>query len=213
MENMDPLRGWNIILSSFRKTCSLSTLFTHLSPPLPVQRTRIFIFHFQHKSLLSMCIVMSNIYSVVDVVVWYEPLGRTWLFTLNLSFCSKLFFIQMIQKMIQIRSIEWWSQQTVISSLLFSGRCTFFLLILEISPQTFHSASSRPVYISFSINFHGVFIVIYSDLYAIHICLLATYWNEFTISFTVLRFFMHSSYTSNVSLSLAVAQQHTQQTI
>lgn len=113
-------------------------------PPLPVHRTRIFIFHFQHKSLLSMCIVMSNIYSVVDVVVWYEPLGRTWLFTLNLSFCSKLFFIQMIQKMIQIRSIEWWSQQTVISSLLFSGRCTFFLLILEISPQTFHSASSRP---------------------------------------------------------------------
>lgn len=71
--------------------------------------------------------------------------------------------------------IKWWSQQTVISSLLFSGRCVFslsfsgFILGRGSSIQPFHLLFTA-FYLILVQTFYRVFIVIYSDLYAIHIC-------------------------------------------
>lgn len=119
---------------------------------------------------------------------------------------------------------EWWSQQTVMSSLLFSSRCTFvFFSSHLISLRPFHQLAPPPVYVYVYVNrildkvSHGVFIMLAftRDLYAIHICF-SNILNEFKISlksFCGLMHFVHIEMSAfywlhfyNISYSLFLKQ-------
>lgn len=114
---------------------------------------------------------------------------------------------------------EWWSQQTVLSSLLFSSRCTFvfFSSHLSLSLPPTRAPSCVYVYRILDKVSHGVFIMLAftRDLYAIHICF-SNILNEFTISlksFCGLMHFVHIEMSAfywlhfyNISYSLFLKQ-------